>query len=61
MVLNTLLTGLEPKIDQILHVSNPEDIVSAVTRIERELQLRELYTKTVTDTNNTARIPNLIT
>lgn len=39
MSLNTLLTGLEPKLGQIIRASNPPDILTATIRIRRELQL----------------------
>ncbi|KAL1493933.1 hypothetical protein ABEB36_009613 [Hypothenemus hampei] len=39
MTLNTLLTGLEPKIGQIIRASSPNSIVDAVQRIKREMQL----------------------
>ncbi|KAL1488664.1 hypothetical protein ABEB36_014464 [Hypothenemus hampei] len=39
MTLNTLLTGLEPKIGQIIRASSPNSIVDAVQKIKREMQL----------------------
>lgn len=39
MVLNTLLTGLEPRLGQTVRASYPPDILTAITRIKRELQL----------------------
>lgn len=39
MVLNTLLTGLDPRIGQVIRASNPKDILEAHARIRRELQL----------------------
>lgn len=39
MCLNTLLTGLEPKLGQIIRASNPLTILEAINRIKRELQL----------------------
>lgn len=42
MALNSLLTGLEHKIAQIVRASDPVDIVTAVSRIKRELQLSQL-------------------
>ncbi|KAJ8916943.1 hypothetical protein NQ315_013415 [Exocentrus adspersus] len=39
MVLNTLLTGLEPKIAQVVRASNPEDMLTAIARVKKELQL----------------------
>lgn len=39
MVLNTLLTGLEPKLAHIIRASNPSDLFQAKKRIRRELQL----------------------
>lgn len=45
MALNSLLTGLEPKIGQIVRASDPKDILTAVSRIKRELQLYHLETQ----------------
>lgn len=39
MTLNTLLTGLEPRLGQIIRAGNPPDILIASMRIRRELQL----------------------
>ncbi|KAJ8972922.1 hypothetical protein NQ317_010580 [Molorchus minor] len=39
MILNTLLTGLEPKIGHIVRSSNPGDMLTAISRVRRELQL----------------------
>ncbi|XP_072395178.1 uncharacterized protein [Diabrotica undecimpunctata] len=39
MVLNTLLTGLEPRLGQIIRATNPKDLIEASNRIRRELQL----------------------
>lgn len=39
MALNTLLTGLDPRIGHIIRASNPKDIIEAQIRIRRELQL----------------------
>lgn len=39
MALNTLLTGLDPRIGQIVRASNPKDLLEAHQRIRRELQL----------------------
>lgn len=39
MCLDTLLTGLDSKIGQIIRASNPQDLVEAALRIKRELQL----------------------
>uniref|UniRef100_A0A6P7GDX2 GATA zinc finger domain-containing protein 14-like n=1 Tax=Diabrotica virgifera virgifera TaxID=50390 RepID=A0A6P7GDX2_DIAVI len=39
MALNTLLTGLDPKIAHIVRASNPKDLLQAQIRIRRELQL----------------------
>ena len=50
MTLNTLLTGLEPKLGQIVRAGNPPDILTASMRIRRELQLsyfeRQKFQKT---------------
>lgn len=45
MALNSLLTGVEPRIGQILRASDPDDIVTAISRIRRELQLHHLETQ----------------
>ncbi|XP_072380697.1 uncharacterized protein [Diabrotica undecimpunctata] len=37
MALNTLLTGLEPRLGQINRASNPKDLIEASNRIRREL------------------------
>ncbi|KAJ8979679.1 hypothetical protein NQ317_001079 [Molorchus minor] len=39
MALNTLLTGLEPRLGQIIRASNPRDLLEAHMRVRRELQL----------------------
>lgn len=39
MALTTLLTGLEPKLGQIVRVSDPADILTATKLVGRELQL----------------------
>ena len=39
MTLNTLLTGLEPKIGHIIRAGNPSNMLDAINRIKRELQL----------------------
>lgn len=39
MALNTLLTGLEPRLGQIIRACNPTDLIEAQQRIKRELQL----------------------
>lgn len=45
MALNALLTGLEPRVGQIIRASDPPDIITAISRIRRELQLRHLETQ----------------
>lgn len=47
MALNTLLTGLEPRIGHIIRASNPRDILEAQIRIRRELQLSYFETQKV--------------
>lgn len=42
MALNTLLTGLEPRLGQLIRASNPTSLVEAQNRIRRELQLSYL-------------------
>jgi len=39
MALNTLLTGLDPRIGHIVRASNPNSLIEAQMRIRRELQL----------------------
>lgn len=39
MVLNTLLTSLEPRLGQLIRASNPTTLLEAQSRIRRELQL----------------------
>ncbi|KAJ8967814.1 hypothetical protein NQ317_004049 [Molorchus minor] len=39
MTLNTLLTGLDPKLGSIIRASNPSTMLAAISRIKRELQL----------------------
>lgn len=39
MCLNTLLTGLEPKLGQVIRAGHPVNMLEAITRIKRELQL----------------------
>lgn len=45
MTLNTLLTGLDPRIGQIVRASNPRDLLEAHVRIRRELQLSYFETQ----------------
>ncbi|KAL1490144.1 hypothetical protein ABEB36_012884 [Hypothenemus hampei] len=45
MALNTLLTGLEPRIGHIVRASNPRDLLEAQIRIRRELQLSYFETQ----------------
>lgn len=52
MALNTLLTGLEPKVGQIIRASDPDDIITAISRIKRELQLRHFETQKFTSVRN---------
>ncbi|KAL1493810.1 hypothetical protein ABEB36_009498 [Hypothenemus hampei] len=42
MALNTLLTGLEPRLGQLIRAGNPSTLLEAQTRIRRELQLSYL-------------------
>ena len=51
MALNTLLTGLEPKIGQLIRAGNPKTLLEAQTRIRRELQLSYFETKKVEKPN----------
>lgn len=39
MVLNTFITGVETKLSQILRASDCPDVLTAITRIDREMQL----------------------
>lgn len=41
MALYTLLTGLQAKIGYILCVSDPDTIITAISRIRRKLQLHQ--------------------
>lgn len=45
MALNTLLTGLEPRLGQIIRAGNPRDLLEAHSRIRRELQLSYFETQ----------------
>jgi hypothetical protein len=47
MTLNTLLTGLEPKIGQLIRAGNPKMLLEAQTRIRRELQLSYFENKKI--------------
>ena len=42
MALNTLFTGLESRLGQLVRTSQPRDLLEAQTRIRRELQLSYL-------------------
>ncbi|KAJ8916382.1 hypothetical protein NQ315_014592 [Exocentrus adspersus] len=53
MVLNTLLTGLEPKIAQVVRASNPEDMLTAIARVKKELQLNYFEQQKLNRDNNT--------
>ncbi|KAJ8914643.1 hypothetical protein NQ315_015382 [Exocentrus adspersus] len=53
MVLNTLLTGLEPKIAQVVRASNPEDMLTAIARVKKELQLNYFEQQKLNRGNNT--------
>lgn len=62
MVLNTLLTGLEPNLAQVVRASDPADMLTAITRVRRELQLNYFETQKPNRNNNTVtpmRNPNL--
>lgn len=65
MTLTTLLTGLEHKLGQIIRAGNPADMLDAINRIKRELQLsyfeaQKFHTKTInkSPTQNQQRRPN---
>lgn len=45
MSLNTLLTGLEPRLGQIIRANNPDNLLDAHNRIRRELQLSYFETQ----------------
>ena len=47
MALNTLLTGLEPRLGQVIRAGNPVDLLDAHVRIRRELQLSYFETQKV--------------
>ncbi|KAJ8952075.1 hypothetical protein NQ318_010985 [Aromia moschata] len=50
MILNTLLTGLEPKIAHVVRASDPADMLTAINRVRKELQLN--YFETQKQNNN---------
>lgn len=52
MCLDQLLTGLEPRLGQIIRASNPLNILEASQRIERESQLIYLENKSVSNNFN---------
>lgn len=52
MVLNTLLTGLEPKLAHVIRASDPADMLTAITRVRRELQLNYFETQKTSRSNN---------
>lgn len=52
MALNSLLTGVEPRIGQILRASDPDSIVTAVSRMRRELQLNHLEAQKFSNNRN---------
>lgn len=62
MVLNTLLTGLEPRIAHVVRAGNPGDMLTAIARVRRELQLNYFETQKLNRSSNTVapiRKPNL--
>lgn len=52
MTLNTLLTGLEPRLGQIIRAGNPPDMLEASARIRRELQLSYFENQKFNKPNN---------
>ncbi|KAJ8939080.1 hypothetical protein NQ318_008684 [Aromia moschata] len=61
MILNTLLTGLEPKIAHVVRASDPADMLTAITRVRKELQLNyfEMQKSNRNNNNTLVRKPNL--
>lgn len=51
MSLNTLLTGLEPRLGQLIRASNPNSLVEAQNKIRRELQLSYLENQKTSKSN----------
>ncbi|KAJ8982005.1 hypothetical protein NQ317_004092 [Molorchus minor] len=56
MVLNTLLTGIDPKIGHVVRASDPQDILTAIARIRRELQLNYFENQKFGNRSNNANI-----
>ncbi|KAJ8946019.1 hypothetical protein NQ318_023266 [Aromia moschata] len=52
MILNTLLTGLEPKIAHVVRASDPADMLTAINRVRKELQLNYFETQKLNRINN---------
>ncbi|KAJ8948308.1 hypothetical protein NQ318_020795 [Aromia moschata] len=62
MILNTLLTGLEPKIAHVVRASDPADMLTAINRVRKELQLNYFETQKLNRINNNntpVRKPNV--
>lgn len=57
MSLNTLLTGLEPRLGQIIRAGNPKDLLEAHVRIRRELQLSYFETQKLNKAPPQKQIP----
>lgn len=60
MALNTLLTGLEPRLGQVIRAGDPKDLPDAHARIRRELQLSYLETQKTNKPITIKREPNSI-
>ncbi|KAJ8949417.1 hypothetical protein NQ318_007517 [Aromia moschata] len=62
MILNTLLTRLDPKIAHVVRASDPVDMLTAITRVRKELQLNYFEMQKSNRNNNSnspTRKPNL--
>lgn len=57
LCLNTLLTGLEPKLAQLIRASQPNDMLTAVNRIRRELQLNYFESQKFNTSKQTMQNP----
>lgn len=55
---NSLLTSLDRKIVQIVHASDPIDILTVVSRVKRQLQLCQLETQFSNNRNPTPVVRN---
>lgn len=58
MCLNTLLTGLEPRLGQIIRANNPVTMLDAINRVKRELQLHYFENQKFQKQNKPIQKPN---